>query len=249
MVRGGQLSRFSRTVMSLSSKDVLFFFKHQMFVESLVHGHIMISQFILNNGYPLGRTSFMNGIPPALYECLSNEAVSDETCSMIIEFMSRQPGWDINQAHKQTYKTILHVAVRRQLTNTITSLIHHGADVNAVAKGDSMPLPIATMFRDVQEEIAKQGVDTSEKLKTAQFIVDMLLEHGARMTWRRGIDVSEEFGGCASTNVSVGSSIVQEKSKSDVEDAIADMHLSSDDSNKQVVSAVSTDGAFLFSTG
>lgn len=39
--------------------------------------------------------------------------------------------------------TPLHVAVRRGLIRTIVFLIKNGADVNAVAEGDSMPLTLA----------------------------------------------------------------------------------------------------------
>jgi Ankyrin repeat len=58
--------------------------------------------------------------------------------------------------------TPLHVAVRRGLVRTAIFLIQNGADVNAVAEGDCMPLTLA-------EELE---ASTSDK----QTIIDVLLK-------------------------------------------------------------------------
>ena len=47
------------------------------------------------------------------------------------------------QQAKKSYITALHIAVKRGLEKTILFLLDHGADVNAVADGDSMPLILA----------------------------------------------------------------------------------------------------------
>ena len=58
--------------------------------------------------------------------------------------------------------TPLHVAVRRGLVQTAIFLIQNGADVNAVAEGDCMPLTLA-------EELEASILDK-------QTIVDVLLK-------------------------------------------------------------------------
>lgn len=58
--------------------------------------------------------------------------------------------------------TPLHVAVRRGLVRTAIFLIQNGADVNAVAEGDCMPLTLA-------EELE---ASTSDK----ETIIDVLLK-------------------------------------------------------------------------
>lgn len=44
---------------------------------------------------------------------------------------------------QNSWYTALHIAISKQLVNTTKMLIHHGADVNAVAINDEMPLNAA----------------------------------------------------------------------------------------------------------
>lgn len=65
--------------------------------------------------------------------------------------------------------TPLHIAVRRNLVETVAALISLGADVNAVAKNDIMPLKIALE--------QQTSIEDSEKVAT---ITKLLQDHGAK---------------------------------------------------------------------
>ena len=58
----------------------------------------------------------------------------------------------VNLPAKGNYFTPLHVAIRYGLFSVIDLLLQNGADVNAVADGDTMPLGLAYKFREVHQD-------------------------------------------------------------------------------------------------
>ena len=50
--------------------------------------------------------------------------------------------------HRTTWMTALHIATRRAFPITVTNLLTLGADMNAVAEGDLMPLLLADRIDD-----------------------------------------------------------------------------------------------------
>lgn len=77
----------------------------------------------------------------------------------------------INAQISGSWLTPLHIAVRRNLVQTVATLISLGADVNAVGKDDVMPLSIA------QQQ--KCDIEDSEKVA---MITKLLEENGAKAT-------------------------------------------------------------------
>ena len=178
----GSLSRFKRAVMNTHIDDMFQFFSHKMFIASLLNNHFMITSIMLDEDYNVN----MTGKTCPLHECLSQ--VNDEIGCNIVEFLITRSKVDVNTTDNinKTYETALHVAVRRQLPSTVSMLINLGADVDAVANHDSMPLPMAK----VSLKMAEMTQD-KEGYMIAHRIVTDLLAKNARETWRKGSSSEE----------------------------------------------------------
>ena len=163
----GQLSKLRVMIGAMEQEDILIYHTHKMFVESLLHSHFMVSEYILENGYPFRSLS----VPPALHECLSSSVVEDSRAEQIACFLCEKHNFDVNFQETKNWTTALHIAVNRQFVQTVTFLLSRGADVNAIARDDVMPLNLA-------ESAEESSPDKST-------ILHLLLERGARATWRR----------------------------------------------------------------
>ena len=176
----GKLQKLTSFVNKADTADLNFYFIIKMFHGALVNGHLMIASFMIDHGYPLTCAS----VPNALIESLS--VVDDRSAIPIIELLVLTHKCDVNfqvnsfydaapsrfskdlqfypitQQTNKTWMTPLHVAVRRGLIRTIVFLIKNGADVNAVAEGDCMPLTLA------------EGLEASNPEKDE--IIDVLLK-------------------------------------------------------------------------
>lgn len=120
----GKYGKFRSTVESTKAKEILLFHTNKMFVKSLVGGYLMISNYIIQCGYPFRSFS----LPPALHECLS--LVEDDLhCKEITEFLLKK-GFDINHQDPQYWCTPLHVAVKHQRVETIQYLLRKGSFVS-----------------------------------------------------------------------------------------------------------------------
>lgn len=142
-----------------------------------------------------------------MHEVLDAESFPDYLGAGVVSFLAQQ-GCDVNRqvgyfTRQQciaycliwilqiggTWLTPLHIAVRRNLVQTVATLISLGADVNAVGKNDVMPLNIAQ----------QQQVD-DEKSQRALLITRMLEQNGAKATVRellRGSNAAEESAATA----------------------------------------------------
>jgi hypothetical protein len=157
---------------------ILIYFVTKAFQEALLNDHLMLATFIVQNGFPIKQQI---GFPNFLQECLS--VLDDLRCVPVINFFVNNSqssgGFDINYQAVTTWLTPLHIAVRRLLSETVQLLIFLGADVNAVAEGDLMPLTA------LQAVVIADGDTDSMQIK--EKILDMLIKSGAKATWRRGI--------------------------------------------------------------
>eukprot|EP00598_Pedospumella_elongata_P012022 CAMPEP_0184998268 /NCGR_PEP_ID=MMETSP1098-20130426/61817_1 /TAXON_ID=89044 /ORGANISM="Spumella elongata, Strain CCAP 955/1" /LENGTH=407 /DNA_ID=CAMNT_0027525037 /DNA_START=14 /DNA_END=1240 /DNA_ORIENTATION=- len=168
----GEYVQFKRFASSLDGDNIIAYFSAKALMASLIGGHLMLSTFILENGYPL---HIDTGLPNILHDCLRE--LSDYECVTIVKlFLSN--GVDVNKQEPTTYHSPLHIAVSRGLVDTIDELIASGADVNIVGADDVMPL---TLAHSLDESIF-------EKPR----IIDTLLQRGARLTWRRQMNGSTE---------------------------------------------------------
>jgi len=75
---------------NLKQGDVMLYFVAKSLVASLQGGHLMISTYIFENGYPTG---VITGLPSLLHLCLKD--VDDERCVPIIRLLVSK-GLDIN---------------------------------------------------------------------------------------------------------------------------------------------------------
>jgi len=121
--------------------------------------------YIIEKGYPLADPK----VPSALHESLG--AVDDSRALDIINFLIAK-GLDVNLQVSPGWIAPLHVAVKFGLVECVRRLLEAGADPNAVAKDDLMPL---------------NAVDAITDLETKQRITDLLIAKGARATWRRAV--------------------------------------------------------------
>lgn len=138
------------------------YFIAKMLKSSLENGHLMIASYIIDHGYPYQNSN----VPNSLEECL--KVVEDHRGVNIIEFLVTK-GMDVNYQTKGTWLTALHIAAEKGLVETVKTLIALGADVNAVADNDLMPLHMA------ERSIAS----------TKDEIIEILKTNGAKLSWRK----------------------------------------------------------------
>lgn len=183
--KNGELSRFRRICSSNTNSSengeskILIYFVTKAFQEALLNDHLMLATFIAQNGFPIKQQV---GFPNFLHECLC--VLDDHKCVPVINFFvnnsQNSGGFDINYQAVTTWLTPLHIAVRRLLTETVQLLIYLGADVNAVAEGDLMPLTV------LQAVVTADGDVDAIRRKAG--ILDMLIKSGAKASWRRVSD-------------------------------------------------------------
>ena len=101
--------------------------------------------------------------------------------------------------------TPLHFAVRRGLIRTIVFLIKNGADVNAVAEGDCMPLTLADGLEATTSEkdkiidvLLKRYLICKIHIPSIVLLSSIILMHiktfkfsGAKRCWRRDVKCPE----------------------------------------------------------
>lgn len=170
--RAGEYRKIKKIVQEFNDGEFLMYSISQMMLASLLEGHLMITQFILDQGYPINNCH----IPNALFDCLLE--TSDSNGATVVDFLSAKL-FDINRQQEKTWLAPIHIAVRRNMFQTLRALLNHGADANSVAKDDVMPLNIAEEMED--------GFDKKR-------IIGLLNEHGAKSTWKKGNHSSDLAG-------------------------------------------------------
>lgn len=163
----GELRKLKEAVEKSAEGDIMVYFVAKMFQESLLKGHLMVASYIIDQGYPFNSSS----VPNVLHLCLLHPEVEDFRAAEICDFL-RLKGIDIDAQAPKTWLTALHMAVQRCFVNTVRTLVENGADVNAVADDDLLPLTIA------ERCTPSPAMDEIKAL---------LLGKGARSTWRSAI--------------------------------------------------------------
>lgn len=163
----GQFGKFQRLALTADKDDILIFFVVRMIEAALCGGHLLLAGFMIDNGYPLNKN--LGAIPNCLHVALKN--TNDTLARDIVEFLVSKRV-DVNAQEQQTWDTALHIAIRRNLFSTCEALMEAGADVNAVAKNDIMPLNLAE-------------ASLCEDLEGRAALIRLLEDRGARRTWRR----------------------------------------------------------------
>ncbi len=87
----GEFAQFKRFVTALDESNILAYFSAKALMASLIGGHLMLSTFILENGYPLNITV---GLPNIIHDCLRE--LSDYECVAIVRLFAGK-GFDVNR--------------------------------------------------------------------------------------------------------------------------------------------------------
>jgi hypothetical protein len=87
----GEYAQFKRHASTLDDTSIMGYFSAKALMASLIGGHLMLSTFILDNGYPFNMTV---GLPNIVHDCLRE--LSDFECVPIVRlFVSK--GFDVNR--------------------------------------------------------------------------------------------------------------------------------------------------------
>ena len=104
----GEFAQFKRHTAGLDPNDILAYFSAKALTASLIGGHLMLSTYILENGYPLNLDV---GLPNIMHDCLRD--LSDYECVAIVRLFVTN-GYDIN---KQVFYN-LYVCISIGLSST-----------------------------------------------------------------------------------------------------------------------------------
>lgn len=227
----GSYSKFKTLVRNTEPSDILWYFCVKAFKEALLHNHLLVSDYMVENGFPILNKDF----PLVLNECLYQ--VDDFHGAGLVNFFVSK-GYDINAQAKTSWLSALHIAVERQLFETCKMLIKHGADVNSVSHGDKMPLSIA------------EQVSVSSHIRNE--IIQLLISKGGRNTWKSEKKSFSGGGGYIeqqSTMVSFrggGAVVVTSSSTDDI--SVKEVDLDAKLQSEEIFHGLSDDGGMLFST-
>lgn len=163
MASNGEFGKIRKLVETCSDGELLMYFAVKAFQASLVHGHLMIANYMIVQGFPFTSSMF----PNILHDSIAN--VEDFQAAAIVQFLVSK-GIDVNVASKPKWETPLFVAIRNEHIETFSLLLRLGADVNVVAMSDVMPLTVC-------EEL-EHSTERDEMIR-------QLVEKGAKRTWRR----------------------------------------------------------------
>lgn len=87
---GGELNQFRRFASEINEDDILVYFSAKALMASLIGGHLVLSGFIVDNGYPL---QLAVGLPNILNDCLRE--LCDYECVPIVKLLVEK-GLDVN---------------------------------------------------------------------------------------------------------------------------------------------------------
>ncbi|OWZ12217.1 hypothetical protein PHMEG_00014654 [Phytophthora megakarya] len=171
----GNLRALQCAVEHLEEGQVLIFYAVRMFRDACTMRRLDVLRFMLLNGFDIQQSS-MKDILHTVVENVDSLQSADAT-QPLIRFLL-DAGVDVNWQRKSDLYTALHVACCKNLFPIAYLLVLYGADVNAIAADDSMPLACA---HNAGQTRALSEEDNRQK----ELLVSFLLENQARETWRR----------------------------------------------------------------
>ncbi|KAE8912398.1 hypothetical protein PF005_g3685 [Phytophthora fragariae] len=174
-VREGNLRALQCAAEHLEEGQMLIFYAVRMFREACALRRLDILRFLLFNGFDL-QQSYMRDILHGVIESIHSPQSADAV-QPLIRFLL-DAGVDVNWQRKSDLYTALHVACCKNLYPIAYLLVLFGADVNAIAVDDAMPLACAN---NIGRTSALSTVEQTQK----ELLVSFLLENQARATWRR----------------------------------------------------------------
>lgn len=166
LAQHGNLREIQGAVRGFKPGDLLSWFVVNMFKTSMSAGHAHIVEYMLKNGFSVRHV----GIQTLFHDYAKEGSGWDlRTCHSLLE-----AGYDVDTSSRGEYLTPLHVACQFSRLPLVQLFLHHGADVNAVAKGGVTPLKLA---------LAAAAADPRD-FKDSKKIVMLLQAKGAKESWR-----------------------------------------------------------------
>ena len=153
LAKEGRLERLEDVV---RARAQWYWFTVQMYRAAALKGHVNVLEFMTQNGVPLDMTPLDEILPYVAQNADEDPAIRSTRYLASV--------CHISQARRIDYWTALHLACARGLHRLAEVLVDLGADVNAVAKDDIMPLHCANENKP---------------------ILQLLRKHNARYVWRR----------------------------------------------------------------
>lgn len=87
----GELNQFKKVAAEIDREDILSYFSAKALMASLIGGHLVLTGYILDNGYPL---QLSVGLPNVLNDCLRE--LCDYECVSIVKLFIEK-GQDVNK--------------------------------------------------------------------------------------------------------------------------------------------------------
>ena len=160
LARDGRLDRLTTMV---RSRPPCYWFTAQMFAEAAVAGRTEVIDFMVSEAAPLDSSPLCD-----ILTQLAERATGDGSSVVpMTRHLVTTAGIHPSRQRRTDWFTALHVACERGLYALAVCLVTLGADVNAVARDDIMPIHCA------------------EKAPDPAPFLELLRKRGARRTWRR----------------------------------------------------------------
>lgn len=193
----GSLRQIMAIVGRTKSRELLPYFTTKMFLEACFNGHVTVMRYMLQQGFDYTREPCKH-----LLHRVSGAQMESQAQAGVLQALVKL-GYRVNKPAPPNGFTALHVAVAADNAECATVLISLGADVNAVADADVMPLTLAVAAAKSGAEsqfaaytpphwqskaaTPPSGVqleDAADAHVTAHPLVQLLLKAGAKLTWR-----------------------------------------------------------------
>ncbi|TYZ69061.1 hypothetical protein PybrP1_008580 [[Pythium] brassicae (nom. inval.)] len=178
----GNLRALQCALDHMGEDRVLLFYSTRMFRAACARRRLDILRFMFTHGFDVTQVG-VRDILHCVVESVEDEQ-SAESAQPLVRFLL-DAGVDVNCQRETDLFTALHVACRKHLFAIAYLLIIYGADVNAIAMHDEMPLTCAERTRGSESSSASSassdGVDRDQNRR----LVALLESHSARRTWRR----------------------------------------------------------------
>ncbi|KAG7375799.1 hypothetical protein PHYPSEUDO_015243 [Phytophthora pseudosyringae] len=173
--RDGNLRALHCAAEHLEEGQVLIFYAVRMLREACATRRLDIVRFMLLNGFDL-QQSYMKDVLHSVIENVDSSHSAD-TAQPLIRFLL-DAGVDVNWQRKSDLYTALHVACCKNLYPIAYLLVLYGADVNAIAADDSMPLGCAN-------NIGHASTLSEAEQTQKELLVSFLVENQAHPRWRK----------------------------------------------------------------
>ncbi|KAF1316777.1 Ankyrin repeat-containing domain, partial [Globisporangium splendens] len=176
----GQLKAIQCALDHIQGDRVLMFYSARMFRAACQNHRVDVLRFMLAHGFDVTQVGMRDILHCVIDEIADDVQHADDAAQPLLRFLI-EAGVDVNWQRATDLFTALHVACQKNLYAIAYLLILYGADVNAIAMNDEMPLTCAVVPNEA----------THYALTQHALLVSLLEEHNVRRTWRKSRKPSE----------------------------------------------------------